>query len=413
MDSEDTETDGKTNVCPLYKEIKKAIEDNSRPFVSDPTPCGNYIQIIRNDDSSGKIYQQFTIVENAGAGECLFLSVLNFLNNNIDRFNNIPKTATELRRRTVNYILSMSSDGSHLNFDRFRDSIIINLRNHIPGMTNTLELNGSDEALQTAYFNYMSSYGVFATATELCAMSELFGFEFYVIQRTSGSDFSCYDYGSEFNENDTTMHLLFTGSAEGGHFRLIIPSNTPSSTAIPTGTYKLVDDHTSSRMTSIMLLAEFTELPPGSTPDDHNSSIPDSQSLQDTDLENFLKDLSRCRRFIKVIKRIPRAARISAAFKLASVSKLKTGTSTTNLANNLTDVHKITEKNRVLFSGTSKKLTEYFGCNKKGGSLIDPDYLLSRRLAILCARSLISYNAVSSSSVAFTDFLKAYKIVLN
>lgn len=44
---------------------------------------------------------------------------------------------------------------------------------------------------------------------------------------------------------------------------------------------------------------------------------------------------------------------------------------------------------------------------------MDRNYLLSRRLAILCARSLISYNAVSSNSIAFTDFLKSYNIVLN
>lgn len=93
--------------------------------------------------------------------------------------------------------------------------------------------------------------------------------------------------------------------------------------------------------------------------------------------------------------------------------KFKSGTSTTNLANHLSDVHKVTEKDQVTFAEASKKLTEYFGSDKKSVSMIDPDYLLSRRLAILCARSLISYNAVSSNSVAFTDFLKSYNIVLN
>lgn len=87
------------------------------------------------------------------------------------------------------------------------------------------------------------------------------------------------------------------------------------------------------------------------------------------------------------------------------------------MSNHLSDIHKVTEKDKVTFADASKKLTEYFGSDANGSSRsateADQNYLLSRRLAILCARSLISYSSVSTDSVAFTDFLKAYKIILH
>lgn len=73
----------------------------------------------------------------------------------------------------------------------------------------------------------------------------------------------------------------------------------------------------------------------------------------------------------------------------------------------------------MTFVEASRKLTEYFVCDSKVNSKstnkneTDKNHLLSRRLAILCARSLVSYNSVSSDSVAFTDFLKSYDIVLD
>lgn len=62
----------------------------------------------------------------------------------------------------------------------------------------------------------------------------------------------------------------------------------------------------------------------------------------------------------------------------------------------------------------SKKLTDYFGAKEavKIGPQIDKDNLLSRRLVLLCAKTLISYNCVSSDSVGFTDFLRSYGIVI-
>lgn len=92
--------------------------------------------------------------------------------------------------------------------------------------------------------------------------------------------------------------------------------------------------------------------------------------------------------------------------------KYKNGTSTGNLASHLSDIHKHTEKDQISIGDARNKLTQYFGSDKRTGPAFDRNYLLSRRLAILCARTLISFNAVSSNSIGFTDFLKSYNIVV-
>lgn len=58
------------------------------------------------------------------------------------------------------------------------------------------------------------------------------------------------------------------------------------------------------------------------------------------------------------------------------------------------------------------KLTEYFGKEVSENSPpADKHSLLSRRLVLLCVRSLISYNCVTSEG--FTDFFKSYDIILD
>lgn len=93
-----------------------------------------------------------------------------------------------------------------------------------------------------------------------------------------------------------------------------------------------------------------------------------------------------------------------------SITKYKSGTSTTY---HLTESHKL-KKEEVTLAVGSKKLTEYFGATAvaKTTTPIEKDSLLSRRLVLLCAKTLISYNVVSSDSEGFTDFMKSYGIVI-
>lgn len=92
MDSEDPDTDGKTNVCPICKngyptmrglkqhwsrghtdeEINAAVAEKmgstpQQPPTPEASSHPNSLQIILNDGSLGKIYHQFNIIENGGA----------------------------------------------------------------------------------------------------------------------------------------------------------------------------------------------------------------------------------------------------------------------------------------------------------------------------------------------------------
>ena len=136
MDKEDPESDGKANVCPICMrcfnsvaglkqhwtkdhsdaEIKAAIANKAQPCPQQPSESSvafyrNSLQIILNDSSSEKTYQQFSIIENGGAGDCLFLAVLAFLRNPKNNHINAPKDTSELRQRAVNYIVSSNNGG--------------------------------------------------------------------------------------------------------------------------------------------------------------------------------------------------------------------------------------------------------------------------------------------------------------
>ena len=117
----------------------------------------------------------------------------------------------------------------------------------------------------------MSSQGKYGTATELCAMSELFGVEVCVIQENSPTDFS-YNYGSKCGSSGKTLYLLFTGSTYEGHFRLLTPMDESPCSHVPLGMYKLVKDHASSKVTSIAPLAEVTESADEQSTDDENTT---------------------------------------------------------------------------------------------------------------------------------------------
>lgn len=94
-------------------------------------------------------------------------------------------------------------------------------------------------------------------------------------------------------------------------------------------------------------------------------------------------------------------------FSLQLVKKYKSSTSTFSLRNHLSNSHGIEDK-----EGDQNKLTQYFGksIQKKDAPIKDKHYLLARRLVLLCARSLISFNCVTSEG--FSDFMKSYGITV-
>lgn len=219
MEPDDPEQDGKVNICPICKrdfasvaglrqhwtkdhsieEIQAAItkntqdlsqqpptsnSDNENSSVPTPSHDWNKLQIMNEDT-----IQQFDIIENEAGGDCLFLTLIAFLKNHRTSFNNVPSDANELRKMAVNHIVSND-------ISRFKDSISINLRNEIPGLVINDKNDESPEICKESYSNHMLTPGNYGTVAELCAIAELFGFDFFVIRQNSPSEFVCYSDGS-------------------------------------------------------------------------------------------------------------------------------------------------------------------------------------------------------------------------
>lgn len=278
MESDDPEQDGNVNICPMcdrdfatlagmrqhwtkshsFEEIQAAIAKNTQDFsqhppapnidnenspIPNPSHGWNRLHIMAEDT-----IQQFDIIENGAGGDCLFLALLDFLRNHHAIYNNIPNEANELRKMAVNHIVSND-------ISRFKDSIATNLMNEIPGLVINDKNDESPQICKENYSNHMLTPGNYGTMAELCAIAEIFAFDFFVLRQSSPSEFNCYRDGFAVATNSETMenspHLLFTGNIGRGHFRLLNPTEDTRYRDIQPGKYQLAEDYTSSRVISI------------------------------------------------------------------------------------------------------------------------------------------------------------------
>src|ERR1700761_4171670 len=152
---------------------------------------------ISSEDNSGI----FQIIENEGSGDCLFLSLFEFLEQNRNHLENVPQDAHQVRLETVDYILSRNAIGYQLNWDRMYDSIKCNLETRIENLSKYGRNDKTDEKIKKAYREYMSNAGTCGTSSELSAAAELYGFCGYMVRCVTANDHA-----------KPVVFLLFTGS---------------------------------------------------------------------------------------------------------------------------------------------------------------------------------------------------------
>lgn len=217
---------------------------------STATIVWNKLEIITDvsNSHSGNSFQQFDIIQNDALVDWLFYALVDFLRIWKINFSNIPCNVNEPRLNAVNYILSKNSEELQLHYERFRASLITNLRNQIANLSQC-----NDDNIKNAYSNYMSTPGNYGTTVELCAIAELFNFGFIVIQENT-----------EVSGTDEVKQVayLFTGDTNDGHFQLLDPTDFRQGSCVVQGAYKLVKDYTTSRMKSISQ-TRVAEKPPG------------------------------------------------------------------------------------------------------------------------------------------------------
>lgn len=249
-------------------EIEEFIASKTQETLSqtetiwDSTPASNSnwcrLQVLKENagNTLSRSAHQFDIVENAGSGDCLFYALLDFLRRHNTEFTNIPipHSADDLRMKAVEHILKPNADGHQLNFERFKDNLMVNLQNEITCWSMD---EVSDETMKESYSSHMTTPGNYGTTSELCVIAELFDFGFNIVRRDDSDKFTCYDYGSSTNrdigQSKPVVHLLFTGNISRGHFRLMVPVYGSNPSIIPPGNYELIEDYSSSRLTSIAL----------------------------------------------------------------------------------------------------------------------------------------------------------------
>lgn len=184
----------------------------------------------------------FDIKENSAGGNCLFLSLVDFMNDNKDKFKNIPNEK-KLRQQAANYVLFQNSVGFQTNWDRFKDNIIFNLQNKIECLSRYGENEIMNNRIKKAYVEYMSQDGIYGTFSELSSIAEIYNFAGQILQRDNDdhNKFICYDFGltgnQEMDKLKPKAFLFFDGPVDDGHFRRLIPKKQNTTPLLPTGNY--------------------------------------------------------------------------------------------------------------------------------------------------------------------------------
>lgn len=186
----------------------------------------------------------FNIVEVEHDGDCLFSSILGFIEQNRHHFERAPQTANALRLEAVNYILSRNSIGFQQNWERFFGKIEFNLNKRIDNLSKYGQNEQQNETIKQSYRRYMVKSGNFGTFSELIALAELYGFIVHIFQRDESHNYVCYEAGTTgkqiIDRKKLRLYMLFTGPTDSGHFRRLSPSIAP--TTIQHGYYRSTDD---------------------------------------------------------------------------------------------------------------------------------------------------------------------------
>lgn len=178
----------------------------------------------------------FKILENAANGDCLFLSIMQFLEH--EAIDELPNDASDLRNEIVNYISHSS------NWKRFVNTIVFNLEQILPILNKE---NFSDRFKTGIYKKYMMEPYQYGTFAELQAASEIFDFVYVVFRkedrRSKEGDYDTWYncYSSEgHNKFKRKMYLLFSGHPSSGHFRWMRPMFPEKLFAVSQGEYRTV-----------------------------------------------------------------------------------------------------------------------------------------------------------------------------
>lgn len=205
---------------------------------------------VRSVDKEKRNFVAFKIMENAGNGDCLFTSIMQYLD--YVGIYEVPNNETDLRHRIVDYVTHSS------NWSRFVDTIIFNLENLLPIL---LMDDFSEMFKRKVYGQYMRQQWQYGTFAELQAAAELFNFVYVVFRKehrradVNGTYYSCYS-SEEDNNRKSKMFLFFSGMPSSGHFQFMKPILPNHSFVVPPGEYRATEKNNPSNNSFNILTVE-------------------------------------------------------------------------------------------------------------------------------------------------------------
>jgi hypothetical protein len=184
---------------------------------------------------------RFKIVKNNGGGDCLFLTLAEFLKKSDPQVHK-----DTLRHEIVNYIVGSTGPAKSASvWSRYRHGVKLALERHVPffqGYSLENEDERTEERAREEYQNYMNQPHVYGTYVELCAAMEKYAFHTTLIEEVSSQNGNAYNICHLDAETCRNIrkraYIAFTGSIDSGHFEFLQPVK-PRYPKIPKGLYEI------------------------------------------------------------------------------------------------------------------------------------------------------------------------------
>ena len=131
---------------------------------------------------------EFKIVENRGGGDCLFMSLSEFISRLQTGAFYLDILHDQLRKKIVSHIVTpdQDDDTKFSTWRRYSQAIKFTLEKHVP-FFRTYTTENQDPVLEgqarEAYEQYMGQAGVYGTYVEVCAAMEIYGFNATLVEK--------------------------------------------------------------------------------------------------------------------------------------------------------------------------------------------------------------------------------------
>jgi hypothetical protein len=218
-----------------------ALGHSDFSYEDDPGNCGYLYLRVRSRE--GQVLS-FQVIANQPDGNCMFRALSQAMCDSEALHDKIRRdivlyVTTELNWKVYYPYIRVQHEDLDLEADTSNSNCNANSKSKLPvkkdndspsvtpnnneGKNSPLAPLAEEELWRENYRKYMSQDGVYGTLQELQAASDLLKFNLIIVREVTDGIFSIQTF-KEHTWADSHF-FLFTGSAEDGHFELIVPDS--------------------------------------------------------------------------------------------------------------------------------------------------------------------------------------------